>query len=94
MKDQIQGDVERLALPGGRAVETKGHDVAQQYLDQRLRELRLQPYAGRTYDSTPTELLLMKRSLGPFLKARGMALPCCRADLDDIADVLLARFSL
>jgi hypothetical protein len=75
-------------------VETKGHDAAQHYLDQRLGELRLQPYAHRTYNSTPPELLLMKRSLGPFLNARGMALPCCRADLDGIADVLLARFSL
>jgi hypothetical protein len=39
-------------------------------------------------------ILLMKRSFGPFLEARGMALPCCRADLDGIADMLLARFVL
>ena len=52
------------------------------------------PRADRTYDSTPTELLFMKRSLGPFLQARGLPLPRSRSDLDRIANVLLAQFKL
>jgi hypothetical protein len=197
MKEQIRNDVEMLAIAGGRAVGTKGHDTARQYLDQRLRQLQLQPYtgdsfqmpygvdrvsfvnlvgrlpgqstdtnplligahydtcgptpgaddnaaavaivlaaakrlkesplerdvivaifdkieaianslvdivrrcdaaqfspAGRAYDSTPTELLFMKRSLGPFLEARGMAPLQSRADLDKIASLLLSQFRL
>lgn len=49
MKHQIILDVERLALPGGRAVGTNGHDIARQYLDQRLRQLQLQPYTGESF---------------------------------------------
>ena len=50
MKDQIRTDVERLALPGGRAVGTQGHEAARHYLHQRLRELQLQPYAGESFE--------------------------------------------
>src|SRR4051812_21198402 len=50
MKNQIQADVERLALPGGRAVGTKGHDMARDYLNQRLRELGIQPYKAESLE--------------------------------------------
>jgi|ERR1043165_4670135 hypothetical protein len=49
MKEQIRNDVEMLAIAGGRAVGTKGHDTARQYLDQRLRQLQLQPYTGDSF---------------------------------------------
>jgi hypothetical protein len=46
VKEQIQIDVETLAVPGGRAVGTEGHQLARVYLDSRLRRLKLKPYAG------------------------------------------------
>ena len=52
------------------------------------------PAAGRTYDSTPTELLLMNRTLGPFLQKQRLPQPRTRADLDEIAATLLSQFRL
>ena len=42
---QLRTDVEALAAPSGRRVGTSGHEQAKSYLEGRLAELALEPYA-------------------------------------------------
>ena len=49
MKEQIQTDINTLAVQGGRAVGTPGHHHAATYLEQRLHALKLQHYTGSSF---------------------------------------------
>lgn len=48
--DSLRADVMNLALPDGRMVGTPGHDQARDYLQQRLVQLGLEPYANGGYE--------------------------------------------
>ena len=50
LASQIRVDVEKLAVAGGRAVGTPGHDNARRYLIERLRGLKLRPYIGESFE--------------------------------------------
>lgn len=47
--DQLTTTVSELALPEGRMVGTPGHEVAKEYLTQRMKDAGLQPYAGNDF---------------------------------------------
>jgi Peptidase family M28 len=44
----LREEIEALAQPQGRVVGSRGHEVARQHLEERLRQLGLQPYRGDT----------------------------------------------
>ena len=50
MKDHIRVDAEKLAVAGGRAVGTPGHEHARRYLVDRLHELQLRHYVGESFE--------------------------------------------
>lgn len=49
-ESSIERDTEALALPQGRRVGQPGHDVALNYLRQRMQDLGLTPFRGTTFD--------------------------------------------
>ncbi|MEA3287276.1 MAG: M28 family peptidase [Candidatus Marinimicrobia bacterium] len=49
MQDQLRRTVEALAAPGTRQVGSHGHELAKNYLIERLNSADLQPYAGDNY---------------------------------------------
>ncbi len=48
-EEQIRNDVLQLAQPEGRMVGTSGHDVAAEYLIERLSQLGIEPYFGGSF---------------------------------------------
>jgi hypothetical protein len=48
-EEQIRNDVIQLAQPDGRMVGTSGHDVAAEYLIERLGQLGVDPYVGGSF---------------------------------------------
>ena len=48
-EEQIRNDVLQLAQPEGRMVGTSGHDVAAEYLIERLGQLGIDPYVGGSF---------------------------------------------
>lgn len=50
MIEQLREDVERLSLPQGRMVGTRGHADAREYLLRRIHESALEPYAHGAYE--------------------------------------------
>ena len=46
----LQRVVEALATPSGRAVGTRGHDVARKYITENLRAVGLVPYRGGSFE--------------------------------------------
>lgn len=50
LENALKADVEALAIEVGRLVGTAGHELARQYLLDRLAEVGLQPYHGDSFD--------------------------------------------
>lgn len=47
---RLEADTRALALPNGRRVGQPGHAVVENYLRERLREIRLEPFRGESFN--------------------------------------------
>jgi len=50
MQFQLRHDVENLTAPGTRRVGSRGHELARNYLVQRMEKTGLSPYSGKSYE--------------------------------------------
>lgn len=55
LADQLERDVRELCLPCGRRVGTKGHKLAEKWVERRLQEIGCIPYSGDSF-SLPYEV--------------------------------------
>ena len=73
LERQLRDDTEAIALPKGRRVGQPGHDVAREYLIDRLDEIGLIPFHGDSFELPYTSKLWPSRKKHTFTNLVGVA---------------------